>query len=721
MGLFTAHLFWGSLALAQRSVTSFGWYCETHLPDPPSSVLLLPDPAHGSSPTILAGSAESPMIYKYQMTGDSTLHYTGHIPSPFPVLQMETSDVNYDRKPEIIALSTDGCHLAIMRTGEHEGEVAMLELEQRCDRFIVADINNDSRPEILLFGRSMAGVATAVIPRGITPKSGPLLFPELSVSDMVATDLNGDHISDVVIAHWLSNRLLVRFGIGAGVFSEQSVLDLPAEPDRLCLTTLSSGSRIRILVTLPDARSVAHVVGRPSGEFAVRELISIRELPTGVRFASINDDAYPDMICSTRGGYAVALGVSSQSFAPGTQFGAGEEAASWIVGDANGDGKADLLFVQRPDRLAVLFNARTAAKSRGITTYAVGSSPAGILLGDFNGDGAVDIAAANAGSASLSILYNNRSEGFDGQVAIGVGQSPEWLHGVTQRTGTATSIIAAHPERSALSVVRLPRDREHARSFTIPTALSPGVLYAEEAPDGNGLKILVDCKDDGGKHAPATLIEQIEGNHFVERSFRWPQPVSVTAMTVGDLTGNFHGDLIMAVRETRSRNTAIVYAPSIEGFDYKRIARLFSLPDSLGIPRCLVAGRIDTDNFTDLAMILGPPANALGISFGAHEVSMTPPAFWIRDITPAGRPAPVLIDADGDGFSDLVYSDASDSAIKVLYGDGRGSFSAPAAVLQGGASSGFAIGQLFERDRNDLVISDSRTHTLTIHRGAFRR
>src|SRR5215469_7280738 len=60
----------------------------------------------------------------------------------------------------------------------------------------------------------------------------------------------------------------------------------------------------------------------------------------------------------------------------------------------------------------------------GPTNYPVGTHPAAIVVGDFNGDGKADLAVANSGGNDISILLGNGDGTFQQARNIIVGTNP---------------------------------------------------------------------------------------------------------------------------------------------------------------------------------------------------------------------------------------------------------------------------------------------------------
>src|SRR5207248_3171314 len=136
--------------------------------------------------------------------------------------------------------------------------------------------------------------------------------------------------------------------------------------------------------------------------------------PSSVAVGDVNGDGRPDLLVANRTSDTVsgllnrpAPGATSPSFAPASNFGAGSHPYSVAVGDVNGDGRLDLLVANNgSDTVSVLLNTTAP----GVTTpsfapasnFGAGSGPISVAVGDVNGDGKPDLLVANRTSDTVS-------------------------------------------------------------------------------------------------------------------------------------------------------------------------------------------------------------------------------------------------------------------------------------------------------------------------------
>jgi hypothetical protein len=719
VGVFAAHLFWAYMAYCQRSGASFGPYVETRTPALPIAVTV-----HTSSlaplPTILVAYADRSGVDEFALTsGGRCVRQSSYATSRDPGY-LTLADVDSDGESELLILSVDGYHLEIQRPDEGERAHTLYKLEHRAERLVVADINNDGRKDILFFGRHMAGVGTLLGARTGVFREGPLLFPESSAGDLVALDLNGDRIMDLVMVNWLSDRMAVYFGIGQCAFSEQVSLMLPAEPGRLSVTTVQKRQVIRVLVTLPGLDAVAHIVGNPAGEFSVHDTIPVPGHPDAVSFSFVNEDQLPDMVVSTSRGLAVALGATSTTFGPLSMFGAGAGSTSWTLADVDGDHKTDIVIADaHENRIVILGNAQQSGLASWPAEYATGVHPEAVTVADWTGDGVEDLLVANSGSSSIGLFEGTIPGRLVGQRTVTVPGEPEDVRVVPGDPGKPWTIVTVDPVREQIGIVRRAERFEMSRVLMIPTAPAPRFLTAETDRASGRLVIAVRNGSPASNRAPLAMYQELSAQQFVEKTYRAPLGMTITAMTTGDFTGNGKPDAMLALKERSPKHASVALAPAQQDYDFRRIQRMLSLPDSTMGIRLLATGRVDDDTTSDLLIFSGPPQRKLLIAYGGVNGSFDLDSTLIDGVDPIDEDGIIVRDVNEDGRADVVYLDGNKDGIYALFGIGPRHLAEPVLILPAGGAEHFALRTSPVTSSLEIVLTHPKKHTVTLHQGVF--
>ena len=481
LSLFTANLLWLQLTYSQRAYTSFGPVSELSLGFSPAGLAIRSAPALARNEVAVLAQFPS-MLHFFALNDSGRIVPTGECPVSAPRIGLVAADLDGDGEPEFLSLHPDGTELSVLKRNGRTYSEKVYPTPARGQKLAVADVNNDGVPDILLYGKSMAGVATMLGRAGGGFSPGPELFNEISVSGLIALDLNGDGIMDVVVVNWLSNELTFFYGISRMVFSEQLAVQLPGEPENLAFTWMQKRRSYGLAVSLPAAGSVALVRGTSDGDVQVEGTVPLAGRPSALAFADVNDDAIPDLLVSTARGTAVALGSGDFTFLPPVIFGPGASPVWWGPADLDSDRRTDLAVAgQDTRRLVFLGNSRHAGRAVWPATYAVGSAPESVSLVDINGDGLTDIAVANNRSASVSLLMNRGWGSFDGQLSVPVPDQPVRVI-ASSPGGTERLILTSHPRNEKIGVVSWGERAREPR----PRRSPPATFRTPSMPGGTG-------------------------------------------------------------------------------------------------------------------------------------------------------------------------------------------------------------------------------------------
>ncbi len=714
-GLFALNVLWSVQAWSQRSICFFAHRSDEPLSQNVRALAVVPASQVRPSEVVVLPST-SPYILFFRVDADGTLTPTDTCRLPSTQDALLSADLDGDGNVEYVTMDGNGGVVRVIRrTGKGFAQTAYV--VPPAQRMAVGDINSDGRKDLLFFGRTSAGVTTLINRRNGRFERGPVLFPDISVSDIQVSDLDGDGVNDVFLLDWLSNKLDVFYGISRMVFSEQLSIALPGEPGLLSLGPVTSKRTVRLAITLPSARRVLVYDGNALGDFVNSAIIECPSPPEGVIVKDIDADHIPEIVTSTDHGILVRSGFAAP-WPERTQYFAPAVAGTWTLADIDGDGSPDLIGVDhRSKRLCVLFNEARSMPLRQDTVYPVGLDPRGVALADVDRDGLPDILVANEGSNTVSVLLNKGNGRFHAQQSTLVGDSPS---AVAPMEGNEAGFVVSDAIAGHVRVVTMHGDRSSSSTVAMPAGRRPEVLGASFNPALRRIEILLRSHEDVGNGVLLTFLQQLSRRQFLERAFRPSVASTVLAATARrDLhTGGLAA--LFATNDPQSGRTTVYASTATSQFEFGSLRPVFSYPDSTSSTFLLSWGAVSNTSVSTAAIAMRDPSDRIAV-FTISGDTLAAPVQWIKGFRPLDGTAMALGDVDGDGTTDLVVADASRKTIFLFRGDEDYGFAAPVPIAAAENVGDFAVGHLRHSDGSDLVITDTRAGTVRVLVDPFRR
>ncbi len=317
----------------------------------------------------------------------------------------------------------------------------------------------------------------------------------------MSADFNHDNRLDLAVSHFGSSSISIFLGNGSGGFTPQGSFSSGGSgPDFFALTVgdFNEDTHPDLVVTNYTSNNVVAFFGTGTGTFSAPSALpsSGDGNPLGVAVGDFNNDNHQDLAVAFYGSFVVRLylGSGSGTFTLGTAMPTGSGATfpvGIVVGDWNGDGKADLAVSNTNSSLnsiGILLGNGVGGLSPSTTVSSGGVEPFGLVSADFNQDGRADLAVANRSSDTVVVLTNNGLGTFTTASLSSGGDAPHALV-VGDFDGNGFPDLASgnySPFFSLIGALLNTTSPHGIRSFTSPG----GMLFDIQARSRNAGQLL---------------------------------------------------------------------------------------------------------------------------------------------------------------------------------------------------------------------------------------
>ncbi len=547
------------------------------------------------------------------------------------------------------------------------------------------------------------------------------------VVNAVLADLNGDGILDVAGLDYTPippSEVTVYLATSISAFANSVAYnsDAGGEPSNLTVGDLNGDGYPEIVTSDCVQGDLSVFVNNGNGTYqngvfynpAVGGMAGWGGLclSGGIAIADLNGDGKPDIISSNDASSDVTIftgngdgtvNMPTIGYAVGGNF----PSASPVVADFNGDGYPDLVVTARGLSLVFLKGYGDGTFRAALDYYPPnGGCSSGIAPGDFNGDGIPDFVAGGT-------VFLSRP---DGSLQPGVNYNSGCFVAVADFNHDGKLDFAATDGIGNVQIFTGKGDGTFTAGGVFGTGGngSDDLVAADFNGDGYPDLAVINSNTSGSSSNVGVLLNDKTGNFQTAVSYPLSLGYTEQGIAAGDVNGDGKIDLVVPYNVSPvfpwgSGNSIAIFLGNGDGaFQAEQDVTVGPAPQAVAIADVngdgisdIVVTLLNGGIGQDIAILLG---TGTGSAWGYQAPTYL--AGSVQDNHPVPEYLKV-VDINGDGIPDLVYTSILFRTVGILLSAGSGSFYSPMEFLVGEAPMGLAIADVNGDGAPDVVVAGS--------------